>query len=201
MAAIVTSTSFYGNHSSAIRFMKQYGFIPNMLEGSRFNRGPHKLGKLLYELFEIVSSYFKSFCCEMQYIIDSFPVEVRNNMRILNCKILKDKKWRGYNASMRNYFYGIKAQLLTTKDGVAVAFHFTPEKTADAKALGKMIDKLHAEASIYGDSSYLDYGLEDSVFDRKCIFLKIQRKSNSKRIDTFEKKRKIKNEKKSRNYN
>jgi hypothetical protein len=37
LTAIVSSTSFYGNHSSAIRFMKQYGFIPNMLEESRFN--------------------------------------------------------------------------------------------------------------------------------------------------------------------
>ena len=89
---------------------------------------------------------------------------------------------------MRNYFYGIKIQLLTKKDGIPVAFHFTPGKKADAKALGKMIDKLPVEASIYGDSAYLDYGLEDSVFERKCILLKIQRKSNSKRIDTFEQK-------------
>jgi hypothetical protein len=74
LTAIVSSTSFYGNHSSAITFMKQYGFIPNMLDKSRFNRRLHKVGKLLYELFEIVSSYFKNFCCEMQYIIDSFPV-------------------------------------------------------------------------------------------------------------------------------
>lgn len=37
VTAIVSSTSFYGNHCSAIRFMKQYGFIPNMLDTSRFN--------------------------------------------------------------------------------------------------------------------------------------------------------------------
>jgi hypothetical protein len=89
---------------------------------------------------------------------------------------------------MRNYFYGIKIQLLTKKDGTPLAFHFTPGKTAYTKALGKMTDKLPTEASIYGDSTYLDYGLEDSVFERKCILLKIQRKSNSKRIDTFEQK-------------
>ena len=33
-------------------------------------------------------------------------------------------------------------QLVTTKDGIPIAFHFTPGKTPDAKALGKMIDKL-----------------------------------------------------------
>lgn len=188
LTAIVSSTSFYGNHSSAIKFMKQYGFIPNMLDKSRFNRRLHKIGKLLYELFEIVSSYYKDLCCELHYIIDSFPVAVCNNMRIANCKILKDKKWRGYTASMRNYFYGVKVQLLTTKDGIPIAFHFTPGKTGDAKALGKMIDKLPAEASLYGDSAYTDYGLEDIALDRKSILLKIQRKSNAKRVDTLEQK-------------
>lgn len=188
LTAIVSSTSFYGNHSSAIKFMKQYGFIPNMLDKSRFNRRLHKIGKLLYELFEIVSSYYKDFCCEMHYIIDSFPVAVCNNMRIANCKILKDKKWRGYTASMRNYFYGVKVQLLTTKDGIPIAFHFTPGKTGDAKALGKIIDKLPVESSLYGDSAYTDYGLEDIALERKCILLKIQRKSNAKRIDKLEQK-------------
>lgn len=188
LTALVSSTGFYGNHSSAIQFMKQYGFIPNMLDKSRFNRRLHAVGYLLYGLFEIVSDYFKSFCCELHYIIDSFPVAVCNNMRIANCKILKDNKWRGYTASMRSYFYGVKVQLLVTKDGIPIAFHFTPGKTADAKALGKMIDKLPAESSIYGDSAYLDYGLEDNALNRKAILLKIQRKSNSKRIDTREQK-------------
>jgi hypothetical protein len=188
LTAIVSSTSFYGNHSSAIKFMKQYGFIPEMLDTSRFNRRLHKIASLLYELFEIVSSYFKDFCCDMHYIIDSFPVAVCNNMRISNCKILKDKKWRGYTASMRNYFYGVKVQLLTTKDGIPIAFHFTPGKTGDAKAIGKMIDKLPAEASLYGDSAYTDYGLEDIALERKCVLLKIQRKSNAKRTDTLEQK-------------
>ena len=188
LTAIVSSTSFYGNHSSAIRFMKQYGFIPNMLDNSRFNRRLHKVGRLLYELFEIVSSYFKEFCCEMKYIIDSFPVAVCNNMRIANSKIVKDKKWRGYTASMRNYFYGVKVQLVTTKDGIPIAFHFTPGKTGDAKALGKIIDKLPVEASLYGDSAYTDYGLEDIALERKCVLLKIQRKSNAKRIDSLEQK-------------
>ncbi len=188
LTAIVSSTSFYGNHSSAIKFMKQYGFIPDMLDTSRFNRRLHKIASLLYELFEIISSYFKDFCCEMHYIIDSFPVAVCNNMRIANSKILKEEKWRGYTASMRNYFYGVKVQLLTTKDGIPIAFHFTPGKTGDAKAIGKMIDKLPAEASLYGDSAYTDYGLEDIALERKCVLLKIQRKSNAKRIDTLEQK-------------
>jgi hypothetical protein len=51
-----------------------------------------------------------------------------------------------------------------------------------------MIDKLPAEASIYGDSAYTDYGLEDFALMKKCVSLKIQRKLNAKRIDTLEQK-------------
>jgi hypothetical protein len=114
--------------------MTQYGFIRKVLDKSRFNRRLHKAGNLLYELFEIVSSYFKDFCCEMHYSIYSFPVAVCNNIRIANYKIVRDKKWRGYTASMTSYFYGIKLQLLTKKDGIPLAFYFTPGKTGDAKA-------------------------------------------------------------------
>ena len=108
LTAIVSSTSFYGNHSSAIQFMKQYGYIPNMLDKSRFNRRLHKIGKLLYELFEIVSSYFKDFCCEMQYIIDSFPVAVCNNMRIAKCKIVKERSGEDIQQVCEIIFMGLK---------------------------------------------------------------------------------------------
>ncbi len=127
LTTIVSSTSFYGNHCSAIKFMKQYGFIPNMFDKIRFNRRLYKVGKLLYELFEIVSSYFKDFCCEMHYIIDSFPVAICNNMRIANFKIVKEKKWSGYTASMQSYFYGVKVQLLITKDRIPIAFQIKPK--------------------------------------------------------------------------
>lgn len=37
-------------------------------------------------------------------------------------------------------FYGVKVQLITTKDCIPTAFNLTTAKTADAKTLGKMID-------------------------------------------------------------
>ena len=35
--AFIAATNFYGNHRSAIKFVKQYNLFPNMLEESRFN--------------------------------------------------------------------------------------------------------------------------------------------------------------------
>lgn len=184
VTALVSATSFYGNHVSAIGFMKNYGLIPNMLDTSRFNRRLHKIGPLLYLLFEQVSQYFKYVHCELQYIIDSFPVPVCHNIRIANCRLVSEKKWRGYTASMRNYFYGVKVQLVTTKDGIPIAFHFTPGKTGDVRALHKIVDSLPAESSLYADSAYTDYEMEDEALTNRCVMIKVQRKSNSKRIDS-----------------
>ena len=115
----------------------------------------------------------------------------------MNSKIVKRKKWRGYTASMRRYFYGVKVQLLTTGSGILVNFCFAPDNQADVKSLEKIILELPPEESVYGDSAYMDYKIEDEVFLKQLILLKIQRKSNSKRKDTKSNvSRKIKNEKK-----
>ena len=42
------------------------------------------------------------------------------------------------------------------------------------------------EASVYADSAYADYKIEDELFAKQMILLKVQRKSNAKRKDTKE---------------
>lgn len=186
LTAIVSAIYFGGNQFHAINFMKSCGFIPKMLDKSRFNRRLHAIGKLLYDLFAQVGRYFKELRCEMHYIIDSFPVAVCDNIRIMKSKLIKGEKWRGYTASMKRYFYGVKVQLLTTGNGIPIAFHFTPGKQADVKALDKILRELPPESSVYGDSAYTDYKIEDALFQKDSVFLKVQRKSNSKRKDTKE---------------
>jgi hypothetical protein len=186
ITAIVSSLYFGGNQYHAIHFMKSHSHIPKMLDTSRFNRRLHKIGRLLYHLFTQVGCYLKDVCCELHYIIDSFPVSVCDNSRIMNSKLVKGEKWRGYTASMRRFFYRVKVQLLTTGSGVPVAFCFTPGKNADIKSLKKMVSGLPPEASVYADSAYTDYTIEDHLFDTDLVSLKIQRKSNSKRKDTHE---------------
>lgn len=186
VTAIVSAIYFGGNQFHAINFMKSYGLIPKMLDKSRFNRRLHAIGRLLYDLFAQVGRYFKEVRCEMHYIIDSFPVAVCDNIRIMQSKIVKGKKWRGYTASMKRFFFGVKVQLLTTGSGIPIAFCFTPGREADVKALDKIVQELPPEASVYGDSAYTDYKKEDKLFTEDLICLKIQRKSNSKRKDTKE---------------
>lgn len=58
VTALVFSTSFYGNHSLAIKFMKQYGYIPKILDKSRFNRRLHTFHAVILEDFLIKLTLF-----------------------------------------------------------------------------------------------------------------------------------------------
>jgi hypothetical protein len=118
-----------------------------------------------------------------EYIIDSFPVAVCDNIRISRCKLLKGKQWRGKQSSMRRYFYGVKVQVLVTDQGIPVEFGFVPGCESDVQALKKLPMAVAAESKIYGDSAYTDYQIEDDMREADLVELMIQRKRNSLRKD------------------
>lgn len=182
--AVISAMYFSGRHQHALAFMQATGMIPKILSSSRFCRRIHKIGQLLVELFLQLGIHIKSMTAELQYILDSFPVAACDNIRIIRSKLLKGKKWRGYTASMRRYFYGVKVQLLVSRSGIPIRFCFVPGKQADSKALERMIAHLPAESQIFADSAYTNYKTEDMFKHQYDIFLQTQRKSNSKRPDT-----------------
>ena len=182
--AVVSAMYFSGRHQHALGFMQATAMIPKILSSSRFCRRIHKAGQLLIEIFMHLGLHIKSMTAELQYILDSFPVAACDNIRIIRSKLFKGNKWRGYTASMRRYFYGIKVQLLVSKSGIPIRFCFVPGKEADAKALERMIYDLPPESQIFADSAYTNYKTEDSFKHQYDIFLQTQRKSNSKRPDT-----------------
>ena len=184
--AVVSAMYFSGRHQHALGFMQATGMIPDILSSSRFCRRIHNVGQLIIEIFLQLGIHIKNLTGELQYILDSFPVAVCDNIRIIRSKLLKGNKWRGYTASMHRYFYGVKVQLLVSGSGISIRFCFVPGKQADVKALEKMIYNLSPESSIYADSAYTNYKTEDLFKHHHHIFLQTQRKSNSKRPDTKE---------------
>lgn len=181
--AIVSALYFGGHLDNARGFMKMTKLSPQMLDKSRFCRRLHNLESLLCSMFFQVGQYLKDISGARDYIIDSFPVAVCDNIRIANCKILKGKQWRGKQCSMRRYFYGVKVQVLTTETGIPVEFGFVPGCESDVQALKKLPLSVAPESNIYGDSAYTDYTIEEDAKQGDEINLLIQRKSNSKRKD------------------
>jgi hypothetical protein len=181
--AMVSALYFGGHLDNARHMMKMTGMIPRMLDKSRFCRRFHQLEPLLCMLFFQIGQHIKNIAGATDYVIDSFPVAVCDNIRISRCKLLQGKKWWGKQCSMRRYFYGVKVQVLTTSSGIPVEFCFVPGSENDVQALKKLPMTVAPESKIYGDSAYTDYTIEDDMRDGDLIELMIQRKSNSKRPD------------------
>jgi hypothetical protein len=181
--AIVSALYFGGHLDNGRGFMKMTGMGPAMLDKSRFNRRLHEVSELIFSMFWQLGHCLKSMAGASEYVIDSFPVAVCDNIRISRCKLLRGKQWRGKQCSMRRYFYGVKVQVLVNSSGIPVEFGFVPGCESDVQALKKLPLAVAAESKIYGDSAYTDYQAEDDMRETDLVQLMIQRKSNSLRPD------------------
>ncbi len=182
--AVVSALYFGGHMDNARGFMKMTGMVAGMLDKSRFNRRLHQNGDLIFSIFWQIGHCLKSMTGASEYVIDSFPVAVCDNIRISRCKLLKGKQWRDKQSSMRRYFYGVKVQVLVTSTGIPVEVGFVPVCESDVQALKKLPLAVAAESKIYDDSAYTDCQIEDDLRESDMIELMIQRRSNSKRADT-----------------
>ena len=180
--AFVAVLYFGGHLDNARHFMKLKGYVPRMLSKSRFSRRLHRLADFLLALFYDMGKRLKDMAGAATYRLDSFPVQVCDNIRIPRCKIFRDEAFRGKHAAMRRYFYGVRVQVLTL-DSIPVEFCLVPGSESDVKALGKLPLEVAPESIIYMDAGYTDYQSEDDLFEAEGILAMVARKSNSKRKD------------------
>lgn len=180
--AIISARFFGGNQASAMLYMAdKQGIV--MLEKSAFNRRLHRLAHTLSALFYYLADFFKALNLSGQYLIDSVPVAVCDNIRIGRSRLVEGADYRGKIASKRRFFFGFRVQLITTLDKQPVQFFMLPGSVVDVTALQMLHLDLPAGSEVFGDAGYTDY--EQEAFYGECeqIHLRIQRKSNSKRPD------------------
>lgn len=180
--ALLAATNYGGHLNGARLHMLDYGLIPSMISESRFNRRLHGLWEVIKEIFFQIGNQLKAIVGASDYVLDSFPVPVCDNIRISRCKVLKGKGYRGKWCAMRRFFYGVKVQVLTLH-GIPVEFTITPGAQSDVKALAELPLAVAPESTIWADAAYTDYNTEDIALEAAGINLAIQRKKNSKRKD------------------
>jgi Transposase DDE domain len=179
--ALTAALFFRGNHESARIMLKQYGYIPHMLSKSRFSRRLHRLTDMFVMLFNLLGQTWKMLHTNSIYVIDSLPIAVCDNIRIRRSKIYTDEKFRGYKASKKRYFYGLKIHLMVTQDGQPVECFLTHGGFGDVDALKYYAYELPDGSIIYADKAYNDYEIEDLLKEVEHIELMPMRKKNSKR--------------------
>jgi hypothetical protein len=178
--AVVAALHFGGNLEKARQMLWEQGYIPGMLSKSRFNRRFHRLAHLFRTLFDVLAETWKELNDTCSYVLDSFPVAACDNYRIPRCHLYQGETWRGYQASKKRYFYGVKIHLMITELGQPVEFFLTPGSESDTRALKRYQFDIPAGSQVTGDKAYNDYDFEDLLQAADIDFIPL-RKKNSKR--------------------
>ena len=182
---LVACAFFGGNIEASRSFLDEYAYIKKAISKSRFNRRLHAIDPSLWRtLFDLLAEVFKHNNATESYVVDSLPVAVCDNIRIRRCKLYPPREhgkvFRGYVASKRRYFYGLRVHLVTTRAGEPVEFSLAAASEADISVFKEMSLELPEGSIICADKGYTDYHYED-LLEEVGLHLKAQRKKRSKR--------------------
>lgn len=178
--ALVAAALFHGHQDRARLLLKEHGYIPRMLSASRFNRRLHQIQESVWEgFFALLAEAHKQINAGQEYVIDSMPIPVCDNYRINRCRIYQGQEHRGYIASKKRYFFGLRVHLLVTATGKPVEFVLRPGAEADIRAFKRLPLDLPAGADLYSDTAYTDYTEEALLSEERDIHLVYPRKKNS----------------------
>jgi hypothetical protein len=96
-----------------------------------------------------------------------------------------DEAYRGYQASKKRYFYGIKIHLMVTETGEPVEFFLSTGLFADVRGLRVFSFDLPVGSVVYADKADNDYETEDLLLEAEHIQLSAMGKHNSKYLLTL----------------
>jgi len=178
--AIVAALFCGGNYAQACRMLASLGYVPRMLGKSRFSRRLHRIKPFFLTLFNLLGEYWKTLNEGSIYSVDTFPIPVCDNYRIRRAKLYQGEEFRGYIASKKRYFYGLKLHLMVTQSGQPVEFMLSPGSFFDGAGLYAFEFDLPEGSLIVGDKAYNNYAIED-LLEPAGIRLSPFRKQNSKR--------------------
>ena len=182
--ALVAARFFGGNHQQSRDYLDEHGLIPQMLSKSRLNRRLHQVAALIYDLQHQLGYLWMQLHEDSEYLLDSFPVPVCDNIRIDRSRLVQGTEYHGYIASKKRYFYGLRIHLVSTADGVPVEWVFLPGAANDVRGLRALPLNLPPGSELYVDKGYTDYVAEDNLAEADNIALMAIRKRNSKRPDS-----------------
>lgn len=174
-------SSYSGNYAKCMSALFNAGFVKSKLSKGQLSKRFYALHQYIYQLYYLFGEIAK--INNTKFSLDTFPLAVCHNIRIKRCKLLKEERYRGYNSSKREYFYGFKVHLIAAADGTVTEFEFSPGAVEDSAGYNLLNFDLPLGAELYMDKAYNYYFQEDLLAESGNIKPKVIRKSNSKKAD------------------
>ncbi len=91
-AAIVAMLYFKGNFRLTSQFLYEYGYMPQMLSRSRFNRRLHRIDDLFLTLFLQLGEHWKQLNERSTYVLDSYrlPRVITTAFHAVKCTLVRN---------------------------------------------------------------------------------------------------------------
>jgi hypothetical protein len=161
---ILAHTDFYGNIEKARIFLQEHRYIPRMLGKSRLCRRLHEFNESIWQrLITYAATKGSIFGLPNEFIVDSFPVRVCQNIRMHRSRLFQASNFIGYNACRKEFFRGVKVHALVTTHGRPWIVWMTPGNVHDNRAYKERAPwmELREGSKTYGDNAYSDEALEN----------------------------------------
>jgi len=136
-------------------------WFPKLLNVSQFNRRLRQLSHWLEPLrrswvLKLLSGDEHHFC------MDTKPVPILGVKRSQHHSNFSGSAAYGYCAARRLYYFGYKLTLLSTTNGIPVAFDLVPANTDDRKAVMSLMETVH-QSCIFADKGFIGYEWQAQV--------------------------------------
>lgn len=178
--ALVAAELFTGNQQKALDFLTSHGYIKPFSK-SRFNRRLHRLPEALWQLaLHVLAQIHQQANEEHLHIVDTFPVPACRNIRIRRCRLYRKETFRGYCASKREYYFGLKVCLVITQHGKPVEVLLSPGSTSDIVAVRSLDLNLPEGSTLFGDAGFLDRDFETALGEEADLTLVVPRRKGMK---------------------
>ncbi len=119
------------------------------------------------------------------YVIESYPIAVYDNYRIKRSQIYHREDFRGYIASKKRYFYGLRIHIMVTEQGEPVEFFLELGALSDTSALELYNFDVPEHAFITGDKAYNNYMIEDVVREGGIELVPLRKKNSLRPVPAY----------------
>lgn len=188
MTFAIMSAMLYGCDYRKTRLVASFhNYFPKILSHSQIVRRIHQIPQHVWYMVFLALQVFLRNKNERFFIVDSFPVKAYENHKSFRARIFAGKKFHGYSASKKQYFFGIKVHMVVDTNGVPIEFSFTPGSASDIRSLQEFSLNLPQDSLLFGDRAYTNYEFEDFLVKCEGIHLLAKRRKNLKRQHSLEK--------------
>lgn len=183
--SIIAESSGLDSEYQLFRELK-FSSLEGLIERSVYNKRRRKLFPFIEKLRKQLADKMNG---EQRYfVVDSMPLEICKNARMIRSKICKEKEGafpnQGYCASQNARYYGYKLHAVCSVDGVFDNFDLSPASVHDIHYL-KDIKAQMSDCVLLGDKGYLSSTIQIDLFETVNIRLETPLRANQKDYTTY----------------